>query len=64
MFGLKMVVSRAISDPFHGPTHMLPLIMRQTPPNIYFSEYPFRRFARVREGQSPLLVLLCLFKSA
>ena len=33
----------SLSDPFHVPTHMWPLIMKHTPPNILRSETPVHR---------------------
>ena len=38
--------SRTMSDPFQVPTHMFPLIMKQSPPNILRSE-TLPRFDRI-----------------
>ncbi len=37
-----------MSEPFKVPTHMLPSSMKQTPPNMFFSENPFRRERALR----------------
>ena len=53
-----LLSSRTSKDPFHVPTHMFPLIMKQTPPNIFRSVTPFRceriRRIRSRSASSPL----------
>lgn len=51
-----------MSDPFHVPTHMFPLIMKQTPPNMFFSENPFRResIGRIRPASTSSFVISVL----
>ncbi len=48
-----------MSAPFHVPTHMFPLIMKQAPPNIFFSENPFRResIGRIRSTSTSSFVI-------
>ena len=51
-----------MSDLFHVPTHMFPLIMKQTPPNIFFSENPLRceSMGRIRPANASSFLISVL----